>query len=181
MAYKSSVLVLANRTAMSIGLEAALLARVESGPASFTLLLPLGRSADAQRRAERMASRLCDVGLEAYGVAGDVDPFTAVVEIWNPARFDEIVVSTLPASTLRRLSALCDAGGALAAQAALAQLALAAGLYAGPVQGEKIVPDYGWYDPARGVVAEPTPGTLIASASTVPPSSMATLQPTPFI
>src|SRR5882757_1475405 len=65
--------------------------------------------------------------------------------------------STLPVSTLRRLSALCDAGGALAAQAALAQLALAAGLYAGPVQGEKIVPDYGWYDPARGVVAEPTP------------------------
>ena len=63
--------------------------------------------------------------------------------------------STLPVSTLRRLSALCDAGGALAAQAALAQLALAAGLYAGPVQGEKIVPDYGWYDPARGVVAEP--------------------------
>ncbi len=64
--------------------------------------------------------------------------------------------STLPVSTLRRLSALCDAGGALAAQAALAQLALAAGLYAGPVQGEKIVPDYGWYDPVRGVVAEPT-------------------------
>ena len=63
--------------------------------------------------------------------------------------------STLPVSTLRRLSALCDAGGALAAQAALAQLALAAGLYAGPVQGEKFVPDYGWYDPARGVVAEP--------------------------
>jgi cobaltochelatase CobN len=63
--------------------------------------------------------------------------------------------STLPVSTLRRLSALCDAGGALAAQAALAQLALAAGFYAGPVQGEKIVPDYGWYDPARGVVAEP--------------------------
>jgi cobaltochelatase CobN len=65
--------------------------------------------------------------------------------------------STLPVSTLRRLSALCDAGGALAAQAALAQLALAAGLYAGPVQGEKISPDCGWYDPARGVVAEPTP------------------------
>jgi cobaltochelatase CobN len=65
--------------------------------------------------------------------------------------------STLPVSTLRRLSALCDAGGALAAQAALAQLALAAGLYAGPVQGEKIVPDYGRYDPARGVVSEPAP------------------------
>ena len=45
--------------------------------------------------------------------------------------------STLPTSTLRRLSALCDAGGAVAAQAALAQLSLAAGLYAGPVAGGK--------------------------------------------
>jgi cobaltochelatase CobN len=35
--------------------------------------------------------------------------------------------STLPVSTLRRLAGLCDAGGAVAAQAALAQLALAPG------------------------------------------------------
>ena len=46
-------------------------------------------------------------------------------------------LSTLPVSTLRRLQALCDAGGAVAAQAALAQLALAAGLYAGPVVGRQ--------------------------------------------
>ena len=69
------------------------------------------------------------------------------------ARLDAL--STLPVSTLRRLSALCDAGGAVAAEAALAQLALAAGLYAGPVLGDKTVPDCGWYDPARGVVAGP--------------------------
>jgi len=69
------------------------------------------------------------------------------------ARLDAL--STLPVSTLRRLSALCDAGGAVAAQAALAQLALAAGLYAGPVAGEKSVPDHGFYDPACGVIAEP--------------------------
>ena len=64
-------------------------------------------------------------------------------------------VSTLPVSTLRRLQALCDAGGAVAAQAALAQLALAAGLYAGPVSGDKSVPDHGWYQPGDGVVAGP--------------------------
>ena len=69
------------------------------------------------------------------------------------ARLDAL--STLPVSTLRRLSSLCDAGGAVAAEAALAQLALAAGLYAGPVMGDKTVPDCGWYDPARGVVAGP--------------------------
>ncbi|MEX5579726.1 cobaltochelatase subunit CobN [Pseudophaeobacter sp. A-200-2] len=67
-------------------------------------------------------------------------------------RLDEL--STLPVSTLRRLQALCDAGGAVAAQAALAQLALAAGLYAGPVPGMKTTPDYGYYDPDRGVIAD---------------------------
>ncbi|MDE4146123.1 MAG: cobaltochelatase subunit CobN [Pseudophaeobacter sp. bin_em_oilr2.035] len=67
-------------------------------------------------------------------------------------RLDEL--STLPVSTLRRLQALCDAGGAVASQAALAQLALAAGLYAGPVPGMKTTPDYGYYDPDRGVIAD---------------------------
>jgi len=70
-------------------------------------------------------------------------------------RLDEL--STLPVSTLRRLQALCDEGGAVAAQAALAQLALAAGLYAGPVTGDKTVPQMGFYDPERGVIAAPGP------------------------
>ena len=60
--------------------------------------------------------------------------------------------STLPVSTLRRLQHLCDAGGAVAAQAALAQMALAGGLYAGPVLGAKAVPDCGLYDPDKGVL-----------------------------
>lgn len=105
MAYKSNVLVVANRTAMSIGLEAVLRARVESGPASFTLVVPLGRAPDAQRRAQRMAARLRSAGLEAHGVVGDVDPFSAVLEVWNPAKFDEIIVSTLPAATSRWMQA----------------------------------------------------------------------------
>ena len=69
------------------------------------------------------------------------------------ARLDAL--STLPVSTLRRLSSLCEAGGAVAAQAALAQLALSAGLYAAPVKGDKSVPECGWYDPDQGVVAGP--------------------------
>ncbi|MFU8863695.1 MAG: cobaltochelatase subunit CobN [Rhodobacterales bacterium] len=64
-------------------------------------------------------------------------------------------LSTLPVSTLRRLTELCEAGGAVAAQAALAQLCIAAGLYAGPVPGNKRVPDMGFYDPAQGVIAAP--------------------------
>ncbi|MGB3278267.1 MAG: cobaltochelatase subunit CobN, partial [Pseudorhodobacter sp.] len=77
------------------------------------------------------------------------------------ARLDEL--STLPVSTLRRLSALCEAGGAVAAQAALAQLALAAGLYARPVLGDKSVPECGWYDPEKGVTcAPPDEGPAVA-------------------
>ncbi|MBY6114919.1 cobaltochelatase subunit CobN [Mameliella alba] len=65
------------------------------------------------------------------------------------ARLDE--VSTLPVSTLRRLQHLCDAGGAVAAQAALAQMSLAAGLYAAPVRGAKHVPQVGGWLPEHGV------------------------------
>jgi cobaltochelatase CobN len=73
----------------------------------------------------------------------------------DDARLDEL--STLPRSTLRRLKALCDTGGATAAQAAIAQLALASGLYAGPVFGETEIPEMGFYDPARGVLASLSP------------------------
>jgi cobaltochelatase CobN len=75
----------------------------------------------------------------------------------DDARLD--AYSTLPVSTLRRLKVLCDTGGPVAAQAAIAQLALASGLYAGPVSGEMQVPEMGFYDPARGVVTTlPAPG-----------------------
>lgn len=66
-------------------------------------------------------------------------------------RLDE--VSTLPKSTLARLAHLCDTGGAVAAQAALAQLALAAGLYAKPVVGNKALPMFGAWSLADGICA----------------------------
>lgn len=68
-------------------------------------------------------------------------------------RLDEL--STLPVSTLRRLQTLCDTGGAVAMQAALAQLSLAAGLYAGPVSGAKTLPEAGFYAPGQGVIPAP--------------------------
>ncbi|MEM1431092.1 MAG: cobaltochelatase subunit CobN [Pseudomonadota bacterium] len=70
-------------------------------------------------------------------------------------RLDE--VSTMPASTLHRLAHLCDTGGAVAAQAALAQMALATGLYAGPVKGSKSLPPYGAWTPEDGAMTEPAP------------------------
>jgi cobaltochelatase CobN len=60
-------------------------------------------------------------------------------------------ISTLPVSTLRRLQHLCDAGGEIAAQAALAQMALASGLYAGPVKGAKGLPSVGGWTPEDGL------------------------------
>ncbi|HLX14291.1 MAG TPA: cobaltochelatase subunit CobN [Bradyrhizobium sp.] len=76
----------------------------------------------------------------------------------DDARSDAL--STLPLSTLRRLKVLCDTGGAVAAQAAIAQLALASGLYAGPVFGETEIPERGFYDPANGALARlPPPDT----------------------
>ena len=64
-------------------------------------------------------------------------------------RLDEC--ATLPVSTLRRLQHHCDTGGAIAAQAALAQMALASGLYAGPVRGAKTLPRVGAWTPDHGV------------------------------
>ncbi len=70
--------------------------------------------------------------------------------------------STLPVSTLHRLARLCDTGGPVAAQAALAQLALAAGLYAGPVHGARAIAEVGGWRPRDGVAC-PAAFTLTAT------------------
>lgn len=64
-------------------------------------------------------------------------------------------LSTIAIPVLRRLTELCDGGGAVAAQAALAELAIAAGLPAAPVEGATAVAACGWYDPAAGAIATP--------------------------
>ena len=64
-------------------------------------------------------------------------------------QLDEI--SSVPVSTLRRLQHFCETGGKVAAHAALAQLALAGGLYAGPVNGAKIVGNVGGWSPEQDV------------------------------
>lgn len=93
----ASILVVANQTALSVGLSDALQARLRQGPATFTLLVPLGRVPNAQPMAEDLAAGLRRAGLSVRAVAGDLDPLRAVVEIYSPGEFDEIIVSTLPA------------------------------------------------------------------------------------
>ena len=69
--------------------------------------------------------------------------------------------SNLPPSTLRRLNTLCDNGGADSARAALAQLALAAGLPAVPPVARAALPRHGFYIPGTGAV-DPTDLDLAA-------------------
>ena len=81
-------------------------------------------------------------------------------------RLDE--ASTVPVAVLRRLQALCDIGGAQAAEAALAELARAADLAVAPPQGAPALPRHGYFpgDPAVCPVEPPTGrGGAIARSS----------------
>jgi hypothetical protein len=102
---RSSILVVANQTALSVGLEAALRARLDSGPARFTLVLPLGRTPDATRLARHVGATLRVAGFDVDCLVGDRDPLHAVLEVWNPTEFDEVIVSTLPESASRWMKA----------------------------------------------------------------------------
>ena len=86
----------------------------------------------------------------ALAQANDIALAVLPADRREDSRLDQY--STLPVSTLRRLAHLCDTGGEVAAQAALAQMALATGLYAGPVMGAKTLPECGAWCPDRGVI-----------------------------
>jgi hypothetical protein len=92
-----NILVVANRTATSAGLEEAMRARAQECPVAFTLVVPVGRGTEARRTAEELGAHMRESGLDVRAVAGDSDPLRAVLEVYNPAEFDEIIVSTLPA------------------------------------------------------------------------------------
>jgi hypothetical protein len=100
MAWKRSILVVANVTAASDELQEALIQRARRGPAEFTLIIPAtpfggGREAATEKLLDAL-ERLRSAGLEVDGSVGDADPFIAVSETWDPKRHDEIIVSTLP-------------------------------------------------------------------------------------
>ena len=103
MAFRTHLLVVANRTIDSPELIAALERRAQAGPLHVTLLAPAlwSERAAAQRRLDRALTRLRRAGIEAEGGIGDQDPIVAVQEAWNPGRFDGIVVSTLAAPVSR--------------------------------------------------------------------------------
>jgi hypothetical protein len=110
MAYQARVLVIANQTAGSPELVAALKARQERGPISPTLLMPAQRNGyagkeETQPRLDAALEQWRAAGVDGAGVIGDTDPAVAVQETWDPRSFDEVIVSTLPGATSKWLQA----------------------------------------------------------------------------
>jgi hypothetical protein len=119
--WKRSFLVVANVTATSDELIEVLKARAAQERAAFTLVIPAtpfggGRQAALTTLSEAL-DQLREAGLEADGSVGNADPILAVTDAWDPKRYDEIVVSTLPmrfskwlhAGLPERISKLTDA------------------------------------------------------------------------
>jgi hypothetical protein len=107
MAFKTNVLVLANRTAGSEGLAEALRRRAERDDVSFRILVPTGRGGREGARSELDAAleQLRGAGLDVDGQICDADPLVAVADVWDPRAFDEVIVSTLERDSSRWLAA----------------------------------------------------------------------------
>jgi hypothetical protein len=108
MAFQFSILVVANRTADSDELLAALKAHAEHHPTTFTLLVPAPAAGPAGREAgkealERALAAMRATDLEVDGQVGHHDPIAAVDDMWDPQRFDEVIVSTLPGAASKWL------------------------------------------------------------------------------
>jgi Ala-tRNA(Pro) deacylase len=105
------ILIIANRTARSATLLAALRARVDAGPCELVLLAPgfdAGASwtrtegqarAELHQRIEAACAGLRELGAPVRSTIGDLDPLRAVQDLLlvEGDDFDEIIVSTLPA------------------------------------------------------------------------------------
>lgn len=100
MTWTKNILVVANVTAISNELEAALRAEADRYPAAFYLIVPAtplaGGRVAARDLLRVMVERLRADGLRVDGEVGDCDPVVAVMEAWDPKRYDGVVVSTLP-------------------------------------------------------------------------------------
>jgi hypothetical protein len=103
MPFRTHLLVVANQTVDSPDLLSALGERAQQGPIHVTLLAPVlwSEREEARARLDEACARLRERGIEVEGVLGDADPMVAVQEVWNPGRFDEVVVSTFTTGASR--------------------------------------------------------------------------------
>jgi hypothetical protein len=110
MSSEARVLVVANRTAATPALLAAVRDRVAKGPARFTLLIPssahgLHRLVDPEDQGQSEAEQTLELALplleeaaggHVEGLIGDAEPLAAIQDAIHLHGFDEIVISTLP-------------------------------------------------------------------------------------
>ena len=110
MSSEARILVVANRTAATPGLIAAVRERAARGPASFTLLVPntahgLHRVIDPEDQSQSEAEQTLELAIplleeaaggHVEGMVGDPEPLAAIQDAINLHGFDEIIISTLP-------------------------------------------------------------------------------------
>ncbi len=101
--YRLKLLVVANQTVDSDELHDALRERADQGRLTVTLLVPQDQQHGLAQRLNASLERLHATGIDAEAMLGDVDPACAVIEVWDPHRWDEVLVSTLPTGTSRWL------------------------------------------------------------------------------
>jgi hypothetical protein len=96
MPFRTHLLVVANHTVDSPDLLAALEERAGQGPIHVTMLAPVlwSEREEASARLDEACEGLRALEIPSEGVLGDADPVVAVQEVWDPGRFDEIIVST---------------------------------------------------------------------------------------
>jgi hypothetical protein len=113
MPWTTKLLVIANRTVDSEEVREAIVSRAAAGPLHVTLVAPVSsgsgslraRRAATAQRLERAVQRLREAGVAVDGVVGDSDPMVAVQDAWDPRRFDEVIVATLPTAASRWMAA----------------------------------------------------------------------------
>jgi hypothetical protein len=110
MSSDARILVVANRTAATPGLIAAVRERAAKGPATFTLLVPnsahgLHRLVDPEDQGQSEADQTLELALPLLeeaaggpveGLVGDPEPLAAIQDAIHLHGFDEIIISTLP-------------------------------------------------------------------------------------
>jgi hypothetical protein len=113
MPWTTKLLVIANRTVDSEEIRDAIVNRAVAGPVEITLVAPASSGAGSMRerqaatalRLDRAVQGLRDVGVPVEGVVGDPDPMLAVQDAWDPRRYDEVIVATLPTGVSRWMAA----------------------------------------------------------------------------
>jgi hypothetical protein len=110
MSSDARILVVANRTAATPGLIAAVRERAAKGAATFTLLVPntargLHRVVDPEDQSQGEAEQTLELALplleeaaggHVEGMVGDPEPLAAIQDAIHLHGFDEIIISTLP-------------------------------------------------------------------------------------